>query len=140
MEILPTPAVLPHICDYTYTCKVSRRCSWWGVAHNKCSNRFRHLCDDIRKMMPHHKTVKLAALTFRGAFSLLVFDPGTSLANLARRPSLRKDQTSMRLTWPCIDLHPACRTHLDPGATAQICELKNCNNVVFFEARKREDL
>ena len=27
-----------------------------------------------------------------------------------------------------------------PAKLMQICELKNCNNVVFFEARKREDL
>lgn len=34
-----------------------------------------------------------------GAFALLVFDP---CASLARRQNLRKDQTSMRLTRPCI--------------------------------------
>jgi len=54
--------------------------------------RFRHLCDDIRKMMPHHKT----------------------------EPKFEKRSNFKEIN--------------------EICELKNCNNVVFFEARKREDL
>lgn len=54
--------------------------------------RFRHLCDDIRKMMPHHKTE----------------------AKFEKRSNFNEIN--------------------------EICELKNCNNVVFFEARKREDL
>lgn len=52
----------------------------------------RHLCDDIRKLLPHHKT----------------------------EPKFEK-----RSNFHDIN---------------EICELKNCNNVIFFEARKRTDL
>ncbi|CAE7364285.1 BRIX1 [Symbiodinium natans] len=54
--------------------------------------RFRHLCDDLRKLLPHHKS----------------------------EPKFEKRSNFNEIN--------------------EICELKNCNNVVFFEARKREDL
>mmetsp|Transcript_85879 Transcript_85879/g.152104 ORF Transcript_85879/g.152104 Transcript_85879/m.152104 type:complete len:357 (-) Transcript_85879:54-1124(-) len=54
--------------------------------------RFRHLCDDIRKMLPHHKS----------------------------EPKFEKRSNFNEIN--------------------EVCELKNCNNVIFFEARKREDL
>lgn len=54
--------------------------------------RFRHLCEDIRKMLPHHK----------------------SEAKFEKRSNFNEIN--------------------------EVCELKNCNNVIFFEARKREDL
>eukprot|EP00931_Biecheleriopsis_adriatica_P065659 TRINITY_DN40150_c0_g1_i1.p1 TRINITY_DN40150_c0_g1~~TRINITY_DN40150_c0_g1_i1.p1 ORF type:complete len:357 (+),score=85.11 TRINITY_DN40150_c0_g1_i1:56-1126(+) len=54
--------------------------------------RFRHLCDDIRKMLPHHKS----------------------------EPKFEKRANFNEIN--------------------EVCELKNCNNVIFFEARKREDL
>eukprot|EP00933_Yihiella_yeosuensis_P018845 TRINITY_DN15366_c0_g6_i1.p1 TRINITY_DN15366_c0_g6~~TRINITY_DN15366_c0_g6_i1.p1 ORF type:complete len:357 (+),score=79.73 TRINITY_DN15366_c0_g6_i1:220-1290(+) len=54
--------------------------------------RFRHLCDDIRKLLPHHKS----------------------------EPKFEKRANFNEIN--------------------EVCELKNCNNVIFFEARKREDL
>lgn len=54
--------------------------------------RFRHLCDDVRKMLPHHKS----------------------------EPKFEKRSSFYEIN--------------------EVCELKNCNNVVFFEARRREDL
>lgn len=56
------------------------------------TSRFRHLCDDIRKLLPHHKT----------------------------EPKFDKKSNFQEIN--------------------EVCELKSCNNVVFFEARKREDL
>lgn len=54
--------------------------------------RSRHLCDDIRKLLPHHKT----------------------------EPKFEKRSSFHEIN--------------------EICELKNCNNVIFFEARKHKDL
>lgn len=56
------------------------------------TSRFRHLTEDIRKLLPHHKAE----------------------AKFEKTASLK-------------DIN-------------EICELKNCNNVVYFEARKREDM
>mmetsp|Transcript_108507 Transcript_108507/g.305834 ORF Transcript_108507/g.305834 Transcript_108507/m.305834 type:complete len:353 (-) Transcript_108507:98-1156(-) len=54
--------------------------------------RFRHLSEDIKKMLPHHKTEQK-------------FEKCSKLAEIN-----------------------------------EVCELKSCNNVIFFEARKGKDL
>jgi len=56
------------------------------------TTRFRHLCEDIRKMLPHHKTEPK-------------FDKSSKLQDIN-----------------------------------EVCELKSCNNAIFFEARKKMDL
>lgn len=56
------------------------------------TSRFRHLMEDLRKMLPHHKT-----------------EP-----KFEQKDSLR--------------------------VINEVCELKSCNNAVFFEARKKQDL
>jgi ribosome biogenesis protein BRX1 len=56
------------------------------------TSRFRHLTEDIRKMLPHHKS----------------------------EPKFEKT----------ANLHDI----------NEVCELKSCNNVIFFEARKMTDL
>lgn len=56
------------------------------------TSRFRHLCEDIRKLLPHHKT----------------------------EPKFEKTSSLHEIN--------------------EVCELKSCNNVVFFEARKMTDL
>jgi len=56
------------------------------------TSRFRHLCEDVRKMLPHHKTEQK-------------FEKSSKLHEIN-----------------------------------EICELKSCNNVIFFESRKQEDL
>lgn len=56
------------------------------------TSRFRHLCDDVRKLLPHHKT----------------------------EPKFEKSSKLQEIN--------------------EVCELKSCNNVLFFESRKREDL
>jgi len=58
-----------------------------GVTH-----QFRHLCDDIRKMLPHHKV----------------------------EPKFNKRDSLKEIN--------------------EICELKSCNNVIYFESRKHQDL
>jgi len=56
------------------------------------TSRFRHLSEDIKKLLPHHKTESK-------------FDKSSKL-----------------------------------GIINEVCELKSCNNAVYFEARKKEDL
>jgi len=56
------------------------------------TSRFRHLCEDIRKLLPHHKTEPK-------------FDKSSKLHDIN-----------------------------------EVCELKSCNNAIFFEARKKLDL
>jgi len=56
------------------------------------TSRFRHLTEDIRKLLPHHKT----------------------------EPKFEKSSSMREIN--------------------EVCELKNCNNVIFFESRKKEDL
>mmetsp|Transcript_18597 Transcript_18597/g.51935 ORF Transcript_18597/g.51935 Transcript_18597/m.51935 type:complete len:359 (-) Transcript_18597:119-1195(-) len=56
------------------------------------TSRFRHLCEDIKKLLPHHKSEPK-------------FDKKSNLHEIN-----------------------------------EVCELKSCNNVIFFEARKMEDL
>jgi len=56
------------------------------------TSRFRHLCEDVRKLLPHHKT----------------------------EPKFEKKSNLHEIN--------------------EVCELKSCNNVVFFEARKMTDL
>lgn len=56
------------------------------------TSQFRHLLDDIKKILPHHKTEPK-------------FEKRTKLAEIN-----------------------------------QVCELKSCNNALFFEARKKKDL
>jgi len=56
------------------------------------TSRFRHLSEDIKKLLPHHKTESK-------------FDKNSKL-----------------------------------GIINEVCELKSCNNAVYFEARKKEDL
>jgi len=56
------------------------------------TSRFRHLCEDIKKLLPHHKTEPK-------------FDKSSKLHMIN-----------------------------------EVCELKSCNNAVFFEARKKQDL
>lgn len=56
------------------------------------SSRFRHLSEDVRKLLPHHKA----------------------------EPKFEKSSSLQEIN--------------------EVCELKNCNNVIFFEAKKREDL
>lgn len=56
------------------------------------TSRFRHLTEDIRRMLPHHKTEQK-------------FDKTSNLWEIN-----------------------------------EVCELKSCNNCIFFEARKKQDL
>jgi len=56
------------------------------------TSRFRHLCEDIRKLLPHHKTEPK-------------FDKSSNLHDIN-----------------------------------EVCELKSCNNAIFFESRKKMDL
>jgi len=56
------------------------------------SSRFRHLCEDIKKLLPHHKA----------------------------EPKFEKRSKLHEIN--------------------EVCELKACNNVIFFEARKGKDL
>jgi len=56
------------------------------------TSRNRHLLEDIRKLLPHHKT----------------------------EPKFEKSSRLQEIN--------------------EVCELKSCNNVVFFEARRKEDL
>jgi ribosome biogenesis protein BRX1 len=56
------------------------------------TSRHRHLCEDVRKMLPHHKS----------------------------EPKFEKSSKLHEIN--------------------EVCELKSCNNVIFFESRKREDL
>jgi ribosome biogenesis protein BRX1 len=56
------------------------------------TSRFRHLCDDIRKLLPHHKS----------------------------EPKFEKRSKLQEIN--------------------EVCELKACNNALYFESRKREDL
>jgi len=56
------------------------------------TSRFRHLCDDVRKLLPHHKA----------------------------EPKFEKSGKLQDIN--------------------EVCELKSCNNVCFFESRRMEDL
>jgi len=56
------------------------------------TSRFRHLMEDLRKLLPHHKT----------------------------EPKFEKEQSLSMIN--------------------EVCELKSCNNVIYFEARKKEHL
>jgi ribosome biogenesis protein BRX1 len=56
------------------------------------TSRFRHLCQDIQKLLPHHKTEPK-------------FDKSSKLHEIN-----------------------------------EVCELKSCNNAIFFESRKKQDL
>eukprot|EP00930_Biecheleria_cincta_P019791 TRINITY_DN15028_c0_g1_i1.p1 TRINITY_DN15028_c0_g1~~TRINITY_DN15028_c0_g1_i1.p1 ORF type:complete len:361 (-),score=78.73 TRINITY_DN15028_c0_g1_i1:13-1095(-) len=92
----PTGPADPYLlADAAYIQKDTR---WRNKQRTLCfcsrgvTARFRHLCDDIRKMLPHHKS----------------------------EPKFEKRASFNEIN--------------------EVCELKSCNNVVFFEARKREDL
>jgi ribosome biogenesis protein BRX1 len=56
------------------------------------TTRFRHLMEDVRKLLPHHKT----------------------------EPKFEKSSHYQEIN--------------------EVCELKSCNNAIFFEARKKQDL
>jgi len=56
------------------------------------TSQFRHLCEDVRQLLPHHKT----------------------------EPKFEKSAKLQDIN--------------------EVCELKSCNNCVFFEARKKQDL
>jgi len=56
------------------------------------TSRFRHLMEDVKKLLPHHKT----------------------------EPKFDKSSRLQEIN--------------------EVCELKSCNNAVFFEARKKQDL
>jgi len=91
-EAKPDPYLL---ADATYIQKDTR---WRNkqrtlVFHSRgVTSRFRHLTEDIKKLLPHHKTEPK-------------FDKNSSLNDIN-----------------------------------EVCELKNCNNVVYFESRKGKDL
>lgn len=78
------------------------------------TSQFRHLMDDVRRLLPHHKK---DAKVRRPA------------ASAARRPRSR--------VWP---RRARTAPQLDSKGTlseiTEICDVKRCNSCVFFEARR----
>ena len=86
--------------------------------------------EDMRTLMPHHKTEPK-------------FEKKNSFRELAE---VRRFPAQMlALTLVVRDAH-ICNSRFEGARAAartgppEVCELKSCNNCVYFEARKKKDL
>ena len=93
-----------------------------GITH-----RFRHLLNDLRVLMPHSKTdVKLDS---KGTF---VLDRGFLDTRCAVQPAcLRAATHPFPPSFCALD-----KLHV----INEVCEMRSCNNCIFFEVRKHEHL
>jgi ribosome biogenesis protein BRX1 len=89
--------------------------------------RYRHLLEDLRKLIPHHK--KDVKLDCKGEdMQPLEVDQGNA-----------GGQRMTEVAYVCVIWHDIVSSG-DLQVINEIAEVKSCNNCIFLEARKRQDL
>jgi hypothetical protein len=120
--------------------------------------RYRHLMEDLRRLIPHHKKdVKVRSCGWRalGLFCVCLFvswvlscrrSYGTWVVRFCalKMPPLRTSLCSRHGLSQSVVWHPVSNVQLDSkdflNVINEIAEIKSCNSCLFFEVRKKRDL